>query len=402
MPNVWPILPLEIRNPGNPRLSWTQGAGDIIDALGYNDRIVKISLFDAPEKIWQKLLTAMEEPFPALTHLSLWSNDSDSDTPLPALLLSGPAPLLQSLYLNRATVPTLPKLLLSVSDLNDLQIWNIPDSWYMSPKDVVTCLSPLTRLSSFGLGFGPGHRPHPIRGNQNLRRTVLPALTRFDFKGATDYLEDLVIRIEAPLLSVVVATLCKPFFFDSLQPELYRFINYAETFQLLNQADIVIFGTKEATLCLNTMADEAASLELVIPCSDLHWPLSILARVCTSLPSLPSPLSTLEHLTISGYRSWWPSWGNRWLELLPSFTAVKNLYLCDNIAPCLMPVLKGVPGESITEVLPALQNLFLEEDRPSKLVQEAMRQFTTVRKLSGRPVAVQRWNRWIAAGEGCQ
>jgi hypothetical protein len=52
-----------------------------------------------------------------------------------------------------------------------------------------------------------------------------------------------------------------------------------------------------------------------------------------------------------------------WLELLRPFASVKNLALSDKAAGCLTPALQGLTGstvETITGMLPALENLLLE------------------------------------------
>ena len=148
------------------------------------------------------------------------------------------------------------------------------------------------------------------------------------------------------------------------------FISQADNFQLLYQAVIIISDTTEAVveLRLQTWARAVGGPS--------HPPLRVGNRtqrwvgwassgsgtsLCQGTESSPPSslsLSTLERLTISGYQYWWPAWGNRWLEFLPAFTAVKNLYLNKDVASDLFPVLKDVTGESTTEVLPALQDLF--------------------------------------------
>jgi predicted component of type VI protein secretion system len=51
--------------------------------------------------------------------------------------------------------------------------------------------------------------------------------------------------------------------------------------------------------------------------------------------------------------------------------------------------LEEVTGETVTEVLPALQNLFLEGGQVSSLVQEDIDQLVNTRRISGHPVVVQ-------------
>ena len=82
---------------------------------------------------------------------------------------------------------------------------------------------------------------------------------------------------------------------------------------------------------------------------------------------------------------------SQWLELFHPFTVMKHLYLSQELAPRIAPVLQDVVGESVTEVLPALQALFLEEPLPSASAQEGIVQFVAARQLSGYPIAVSCW-----------
>jgi hypothetical protein len=65
-----------------------------------------------------------------------------------------------------------------------------------------------------------------------------------------------------------------------------------------------------------------------------------------------------------------------------------GLYLSRGIAPRILPALQGLAGGGTTEVLPALQSLFLEEHHSSEPVQEAVERFVSARRLSGLPLAV--------------
>jgi len=70
----------------------------------------------------------------------------------------------------------------------------------------------------------------------------------------------------------------------------------------------------------------------------------------------------------------------QWLELFQPFTAVKNLYLSEEISLPVVRALRELSGEMITEVLPTLQNIFLR-DRPSEPIQEPMAPFIAAREL---------------------
>lgn len=88
------------------------------------------------------------------------------------------------------------------------------------------------------------------------------------------------------------------------------------------------------------------------------------------------------------------SWKNtQWLELLHLFTAVKNLYLSWEIVPSIVPILQELVEERLTEVLPNMQSIFLEDLEESRLVPETIRHFVTARQLSHCPIAISYWTR---------
>ena len=129
-------------------------------------------------------------------------------------------------------------------------------------------------------------------------------------------------------------------------------------------------------------------------CEPLDWQISSLAQVCsTSFPPLP----TLEFLSIhiqkdrDSLLEWQDNMKNtQWLDVLHPFTSVKNLELSKDSVPFVAPALQVLSGERVTEVLPALQNLFLRGPQPWGPVKEAIRKFIAARQLSGCPVTVHR------------
>jgi hypothetical protein len=78
----------------------------------------------------------------------------------------------------------------------------------------------------------------------------------------------------------------------------------------------------------------------------------------------------------------------QWLELLRPFTSVTDLGLRKDSVALIAPSLQELSGERVTEVLPALDNLFLEGPQPSGPVKEAIGKFTVARQLAGCPVTV--------------
>ena len=83
---------------------------------------------------------------------------------------------------------------------------------------------------------------------------------------------------------------------------------------------------------------------------------------------------------------------SQWLELLHPFTAVKDLYLSKEFALYIVPALLRSVGEGVTEVLPALRNLFFESIPSPRPVEEISRQFVAARRLSGHQIAISYWD----------
>jgi hypothetical protein len=83
---------------------------------------------------------------------------------------------------------------------------------------------------------------------------------------------------------------------------------------------------------------------------------------------------------------------SQWLELLRPFSSVKCLYIPYAFEDGLVPVLQGLVGERVTEVLPALQTLFFQDLPENGRIQEAIEPFVAARQLSGHPIAVSHWD----------
>ncbi|KAI9462645.1 hypothetical protein F5148DRAFT_215640 [Russula earlei] len=228
----WPAFPVEIRRRFNFSNSW----GNLVGALEseHHHRICQINLFNIPTSEWERFAAAMQKPFPELTYLRFWAEDN-TVTSLSDLFLGGSAPLLRCLWLENCPFPGIPKLLLSSNQLVFLYLFDIPRSGDISPQDLVTALSVLSKLETLYLGFQsplyPASGPPPP-----LTRSILPALIRLEFKGVHEYLEDLLAQIEAPLLSTLYVT----FFMDIdfVLPQLHRLISQVQFFNSCDMATV--------------------------------------------------------------------------------------------------------------------------------------------------------------------
>jgi len=197
---------------------------NIIAALERNDRVTYIQLDDFTESQLKELSEAMQEPFPELLNLWLWSTYKPAPViPVPDSFLGGSAPGLRFLQLGRIPFPGLPKLLSSATHLSELGIYDIPHSGYFSPEALVTALSTLTSLKMFSLNSTPPDLV--LTQNADVRppltRSVLPSPFLFQFRGVSEYLEDLVTRINTPRLDFVRVT-----FFNQIIFEIPRLVHF--------------------------------------------------------------------------------------------------------------------------------------------------------------------------------
>ena len=220
------------------------------------------------------------------------------------------------------------------------------------------------------------------------KRIVLPALTKFSFKGNSEYLEDMVSRIDTPLLDYLEITFFHQLIFET--PLLRHLIGRTEIIKAHYRADVA-FHSERAEVRVSPQERKAVGegLFLRISCSPLDWQLSSLAQVCSS--SFP-PLYTVELFEIVRYRAYLQDYDidiTQWQDLLYPFAAVQKMVLSYGVASRFAPVLQELAGERATEVLPMLQDLHIEGSQRSKPVEEAIQQFIAARQLSGHPVAVR-------------
>jgi hypothetical protein len=114
---------------------------------------------------------------------------------------------------------------------------------------MVPCLSVLTSLESLVLTFkSPQSRPdQETRRPPPQTRTLLPVLTKWEFKGVCEYLEDLVAWIDAPLLDNFLIAFFHQLIFDTSQ--LAQFIIRTPKFNAHHDASVV-FSNQDASVTL--------------------------------------------------------------------------------------------------------------------------------------------------------
>jgi hypothetical protein len=237
---IWPPLPIIVTDAVNPPIPRDYDFGA---AIMHHNRVCEIDLRLTRSQLL-RLASAMQVKFPALIHLKLdFAGFHSYPDPAPALpdgFLGGSAARLQTLELHSIPFPALPKLLLSATDLVRLTLLDIPHSGHISPEVIVTSLAALANLRSLTIEFKyTQSRPnweHRSQPPLTLARTVLPALTRFEFLGVVEYLEDLVARIDAPFLDSISTT----FFYRPIfnTPQLAQFMRRTARFETADEAHV--------------------------------------------------------------------------------------------------------------------------------------------------------------------
>jgi len=395
--DVWPALPLII---GGNLIS--TDTDNVIAALGQRNRVCRVVSLDIYGWQLEQVLAPMHVSFPQLTVLQLLSH-GEPPTVIPDSFLGGSAPLLRTLLLSSISFPGLPKLLLSATHLVSLRLWNIPHSGYFPPEAIAASLSVLSSLEALVLNLDfRSLQSLPDQGSRRplpSNRSVLPALHEFIFQGVTEYLEELVSRIDTPQLSSADITFFNQIDFDC--PRLAQFINCTPALRGSGRDGAhVRFNDSSANVTLRHRTPQSGynSLSINISCKEQDWQLSSIEQVCNSLP----PLSLVEDLYLEPdpYFESELVWKNDaientlWLELLLPFIAVKNLYISKEFAPGIAAALQELVGGRITleGVLSSLQNIFVRGLEPSGPFQENIGQFVVSRQFSDHPIVISVWD----------
>lgn len=394
----WPALPIAILLSGNHKRmfkSVVAGVDNVIaTALEHNALVFDIKLHDVQSWQLERFAAAMQIPFPELTSLDISAADKNNYLPSPPVLpdsfLGGSAPRLQTLRLDGIPFRRLvTKLLLSSHNLVDIELWDISFK-YFGAEEMATCLSPMKRLRSLHIKMkSTWHRP-PSAGQHPPSFTciVLPALTSLKIHSSKGFLDNLVSRLDVPLLEKMEIWILEDRVYSS---ELPRFISRIEAFKTSDQVNIHLRDTG-IQLVFSSQNSSVTSAELTLT-EPMDYPSTL--SFCSSLP----PLSHLKCLTLREHQcpAWdWDLLGNASLhEIFDSFTAVRNVFISKNLAENVSSCMgedEDSEEEETTEMLPALQNIFVEElQRQSEYFQQNIQRFIAAKRLAGQPVNLRHW-----------
>ena len=385
--DIWPPFPLAVICVTVETVN-EKGEENIAAALEHRDRISDLHIFDNRGSSLKRWVVAMQEPLPVLADLYLGTFHGESAVVLPDEFLGGSAPCLRSFLLQRVAFPAFPKFVLRATHIVLLSLYEIQDSWYTSvpPEAMATCLAALPDLETFRISFlSPPSSPLQITPPSRMR-SVLPALTTFEFKGVSEYLEGFIARIDIPHLNRLHMVFFMDLIFDT--PQLHRFIDRTGSLRPFNPALLKI----SRDVIGITFGSSLTYFGLEIECEEPDLQISSVTQVCNEHFPL---LSRVEQLDICETPSMELVGKNEvnsslWLELFRRFSAVRSLYVSETLEPLVAAALGELTGERTMEVLPALENLSLDGAEPSESTRDTMESFIAARQLSDRPVVVQR------------
>ncbi|KAI9454587.1 hypothetical protein BJY52DRAFT_1213664 [Lactarius psammicola] len=375
--DCWPPLPLVVNYGRFPTAP--EDEDNIMAALEQSDRIYSINLTVTNSLL--KKLSTISEPLSELEELVLLSQDNLQLT-LPGTFWWGHR--LRTLHSTRIAFPSLPQLLLPSQDLVDIQLHEIPGVGYFSPEAFANALCGMTQLQTLSLHFLtlPPRRNYlslPPPGN----RVLLPALTRFKYRGISKYLDSLVARIDAPRLGDIDIKFFSQPTLDASQ--LCLFINRIEMWESPLHAEILSSG--DAISITFTQPRALTRLPLQISCKRLDWQLLSISQICDHFSSF---LFSVEDLSIKAIG---PSSvpddmdDEQWLRLLRTFDGAKDLCVVGQLATDILRALCAV-DEGHQTVLPALKNLVLEPTFMDGPLWDSIESFSAQRRLSDHPVQI--------------
>ena len=402
----WPPCPISIWPNTEKEMSLVDD-NEVAAALKHSNRIHEIKL-EFSTSMLAKSTAWFENSFPALEFLNLRSF-SHEPTVIPNAFLmggsDGPPRRLRKIALSNVSLPH--GLLRANRDLVTLflNINHVGGAGSLSAEALALALAETHLLETLSV------YPHTIvasypdqrsaqRSSLTNTRVNLCALATLEFMGPCEYLEDLVSRIDTPILKHLVASFPQSIF-DV--PQLSQFISRTNHLTSLPHRTTIGFSSsshkglfiRHHFMTLESQPPrEAFSLTLSISKRWVvsNWIASQVLHICEQL----SPFtSSVDRLWISIGMVLDPDTDTeRWLELLGAFRSVQDLHLwCSwwDRAPAVdmeRALEESTKREMTQEVLPVLRILRMNETRVHECDTHGISAFVDARRRTGRPLVV--------------
>ena len=218
----------------------------------------------------------------------------------------------------------------------------------------------------------------------NIPHITLPNLRLFDFGGDSAYLEALVSRMNAPLLTRLSVN-----FFNQLSfslPHLGQFVTTAENIRF-SRVDFLFYHKAVVVFMYFSLSTSFPTLDIRVDCKHLHWQVSSMVQIFDVLNPL---FSTVVDLTLD-YRSQKLSLDRhnqtdrtQWRELLRSFRNVRTLRVHDGLVGEVSRCLAS-DEEQASEIFPKLETLVCSMGSRDE---KTFAQFVRDREVAGLPIDV--------------
>ena len=355
-----PPLPLIVHIQSIYRRDITQSTNNIVHALQYPDRVVSISV-----DTWvvdPRLFTALDKTFPELETFSLVVGMLESpDREFLFFPQNFSAPHLRSLYLKNVNIFEAPSLLTSVgTSLVSLHIEQIEEYSYLSPDELVGCISSMPQLEKLFIHFIAGFRLADIEGElwgTQTGRTVLPNLMKLTFGGDSAYLDKLLALISTPLLQCFdVEFFCQPTLVVQHIPE------FLSTIQNLDfRALAVSFSDTVAITYRPTQTSSSLSyvmFRIEDETDRLNQQVTTVIQVCATVGPA---LDAVEDVALEFDRCYVPDdfavRSELWRTFLRAFQASRTLRTDVALVPDIFKVFNPDNGTAAEELLPLLSEL---------------------------------------------
>ena len=349
-----PPLPLIIYYPEIPGKISAADQESAIFALQQHDRVRRIHVA-APTVVLCNLFKAMDDEFPMLERLSLHvSTERRAGLGLPEKLQ---APLLRHLTLSNISLPIQSRLLRQAEGLITLRLWNVPASSVFHPAHLVAQLLGMSHLEMLIVRFYTPILKRIFESPAQPTPITLPNLKVLVFRGGSTYLEGILARIHAPLLSKLNIE-----FFNQLTFNFSRLLQFVRaTGEFRFRSTEIHFDKEFVSVIVDPHSERAGSYPCLVQvrCQPLGWQAACASQICHTLEPL---LAGVESLILGVDKDGSAPWQDEidvemWHGLLRTFAGVKSLRLTGGLVGDLFRSLQLDEGELPLELLPQLQEL---------------------------------------------